>query len=68
MTSKRPPLEGISFTSTPGNAFRSSAAKLEARGSYVQTVQYSIVIMRIGFRVSGFGLRVSAGAAGYQRS
>jgi hypothetical protein len=50
ITSKRPPLEGTSFTSIPGNAFLSSAANLEARGSYVQTVQYSIEII-LGSRV-----------------
>ena len=45
LTSKRPPPDGISSTRTSGNASVISAANLVARGSYVQTVQYSIVIV-----------------------
>jgi len=43
-TSKRPPPEGISWMSASGYLDAISAANLAARGSYVQTVQYSIVI------------------------
>lgn len=56
VTSKRPPLEGMSRTSAPANFFLISTARLAARGSYFQTEQYSIVIfigesLRVG-RVS----------------
>ena len=45
LTSKRPPPDGISSTRASGNAWVISAANLVARGSYVQTVQYSIVMV-----------------------
>lgn len=43
-TSNRPPEDGRSFTEASGYLERISAASLAARGSYVQTVQYSIVM------------------------
>lgn len=43
-TSNRPPEDGRSLTEASGYLERISAASLAARGSYVQTVQYSIVM------------------------
>ena len=45
LTSNRPPPDGTSSMRASGKASVISAANLVARGSYVQTVQYSIVMV-----------------------